>query len=151
MRKDLTMIFSRTRLCLVLGLLVLLPAIVAAQSQPPRSIPVTIASGASLSGAISLDGCTLGAIETPSAETVKWTTANITVLMSHDGGSTFTPVFDQFSEIVISVPTAAATQAVTITLPLGDVWTGRLIKFRSGTLTTPVIQPTTRNFKAICR
>jgi hypothetical protein len=65
----------------------------------------SIANGGSLSGAITLEGFVLMAIQMPAA----WTAADITFDGSVDGGLTFAPVFDDGgSEVKILAASAAS-------------------------------------------
>jgi len=105
------------------------------------AVPITIANGASLSGAVDFyvtDNPV--ALQMPAA----WTTANLTVQASFDG-TTFTDVYsDDGTEKVI---TAAASRWIylNITQFLGV----RQIKLRSGTSGSPVSQGAARTIYLI--
>lgn len=91
----------------------------------------TIANGASLSGAVEIDGATLVGVVMPAA----WTTANLTLQMSADD-SNFANVYDELgSEKTI---TAAASRY--ILLNPSDYLGSNSLKIRSGTSGTPVNQ-----------
>lgn len=91
----------------------------------------TIANGASLSGAIDLDGSTVVGIVMPAA----WTTANLTLQMSHDD-STFNNVYDELG----SEKTITASTSRYILLNPSDYLGADGLKIRSGTSGTPVNQ-----------
>lgn len=97
---------------------------------------VTIASGNSLSGAISLSTALLSAVVMPAA----WTSANLTFQASIDGGVTFNNVFDDAGNELTM--TAAANRY--IILANISQWIGfgpnTQIKIRSGTSGSPVTQ-----------
>jgi hypothetical protein len=91
---------------------------------------VTILSGTSLSGAVSLpEGFIFTGVQMPSA----WTTANLTFQFSIDG-ATYTDAYDEVGTEITVV--AAASRFIRIP-ELGAV---RYVKIRSGTTGTPVNQ-----------
>lgn len=94
-----------------------------------------IASGASLSGVIDIDGGLAYSLHMPSA----WTTANLTFQASYDG-TTFNNVYDDAgNEVTV---TAAASRAITI---LSNYLTPfKYIKIRSGTSGSAVNQAADR-------
>ena len=98
----------------------------------PITIPVTIASGASLSAAIDLKDYSyrLVGIQMPSA----WTTAGLSFQASVDG-STFQEVFSGGSAYSI-----AALVSQYVIVPVNDFAGIQVFKVRSGTSGTPVAQ-----------
>ena len=99
-------------------------------SQALETTTLTIANGASLSGAVDLKGRKLVAIDMPSA----WTAASLTFQASPDG-VTYDDMYDGATERAITV---AASRYMM--LNIGD-WIGvRFLKIRSGTAGTPVNQ-----------
>lgn len=107
-------------------------------------IPLAIAEGASLSGALALVGGT-GPVRLymPAA----WTPAALTVQESHDGGDTWLDLYDA-SGTEYSIA-AAASRA--IVLPPADFPDGRLIRLRSGTAASAVNQAAARTIYALVR
>ena len=94
--------------------------------------PATIASGASLSGAIHLHNQRLFAIVMPSS----WTAANLTFQGSHDGSTYFDVYNDAGTEVTV---VAAASRFIIIASPVALLGLQRL-KVRSGTSGSPVNQ-----------
>lgn len=102
----------------------------------------TIANGASLSGAVELEGMELVAIEMPAA----WTAANLTFQGSHDG-VTFNNVHDD-AGTEVSV-TAAAARFIRLN---PELWGGfHAIKVRSGTAGAAVNQGAERVINLVLR
>ena len=100
------------------------------------NVTTTIANGASESSAIDLDGHWLGAVSLPAA----WTAADLTVLASPDGGSTWLPVYDAAgNEVTIQADTE---RWVAVTRESTEAY--RRIKLRSGNAATPVNQGAAR-------
>lgn len=91
----------------------------------------TIASGQSLSGAVSIGGSVLAALHIPAA----WTAAALSFQSSIDGGTTWADVFDDGgAEVAIpsaSIPTAAARAIVNGTI-LEKLAGLTMIRCRSG-------------------
>jgi len=118
-----------------IALLFALPAY-AAGDLAVRPVTVTIANGASLSGAVDLGPNRLFAIIMPAA----WTTANLTFQVSADG-TTYNNLYDDTgTEVTV---TAAASQYIVISSPakmLGARW----FKVRSGTNASAVNQAAAR-------
>ena len=103
-------------------------------SQAVETTTVTIASGASLSGAVDLQGRKLVAIDMPSG----WTAASLTYQASADG-VTYDDVYDGATERSLTV---AASRYMMQNI--GD-WIGvRYLKIRSGTSAAPVNQGASR-------
>lgn len=95
---------------------------------------VTIANGASLSGAADLGTGRLVGIIMPAS----WTSAALTFQANADAGATFYDVYDDATERTITASGAAASRF--LSLPLSD-WLGvRGLKVRSGTSASPVNQ-----------
>lgn len=114
------------------------------------AIPVTIASGGSLSSAVALGGKVLVGLVMPSG----WTSADITFQASHDGGTTF-------GELVTSDFAAAdAIAAVQIHSPAASDFIAfdpaklrgvQSLKVRSGTSGAAVTQGADRIINLIVR
>jgi hypothetical protein len=100
----------------------------------------TIANGASLSGAISLRGGRLSAIQMPAA----WTAANLTFQTSFDG-ATFADAYDDVgNELTVSATISRVLQLDP------SKWVGvQYIKVRSGTSASPVAQGAARTLQLI--
>lgn len=95
----------------------------------------TIASGASESGPVDVEGSIIGAVRLPAA----WTAADLTVLASHDG-DTYVPVYAQDgTEFTID---AAADRWVN--LPREATESFHHVKLRSGTAALAVNQAAAR-------
>jgi hypothetical protein len=106
------------------------------------SLTATIANGASLSGAVSLEGATPLAIVMPSA----WTAANLTFQASEDE-STYNDMYD-YAGTEVTV-TAAASRHIWLS---PNEWVGaKSIKVRSGTTGTPVNQGAARTITILAR
>lgn len=93
----------------------------------------TIASGASLSGAVKLAGAGISGLNMPAT----WTTANITFAASEDDDAgTFNAVYDQYgAEYTV---TAAASRYIVVDPAM---FVGMFaVKIRSGTSASPVNQ-----------
>lgn len=110
-------------------------------SELPVAVSVTIANGASLSGAIDCSEGRPARIVIPSA----WTTANLTFQTSYDG-TTYNDLYDAFgTEYTVTVGGASRG----IILPLADFIGVRYLKVRSGTTGTPVTQGADRTLKLV--
>lgn len=106
-----------------------------------NSIPVTIASGASLSGIVDLGPLRAFGVLMPAS----WTTANLTLQASADGVNFYNVYDDSGAEVTITV---AASQYVILASPakmLGLRW----IKVRSGTSGSAVNQGADRTMNII--
>jgi len=107
------------------------------------ALPVTIASGQSLSGGVNLGGLRLFGIVMPAA----WTTANLTFQMSPDNGASWSNMYDDSAgEFMVLADTArylmldpAAFAAV------------QWLQIRSGTAGVPVAQAADRVLNLILR
>lgn len=108
--------------------------------------PVTIASGASLSGALELpDLRTIIALQMPST----WTTASLTFEVSSDG-VTYVPLYYNGAEFeVTAAGGATASAGVTIEPVVFAGWP--FVKVRSGTSGTPVNQAAERVLTVLIR
>ena len=107
---------------------------------------VTIANGASLSGAATITrGFALVGIEMPAA----WTAATITLQVATATGAsaTFNNVYDTAGELALSQPAASRFLALPATLLLGAVQ----VKVRSGTSGAAVNQGAARDVKLVFR
>lgn len=98
---------------------------------------VTIASGASLSGAADLDQFTLAAVVLPGT----WTTAGLTFQVTYDGTNYF-DLSDKDGELAISSSVAVASKAIALE-PYKFLRVAG-VKVRSGTSGTPVNQAADR-------
>lgn len=106
------------------------------EAAPCRAIPVTIASGASLSAAID----TGGAVPVRIAMPADWTAADLTFQVSSDGGTTWWNLYDAAG----TEYTVTAAEDREILLPYAELVGCRFIKLRSGTSDTPVNQAADR-------
>lgn len=106
---------------------------------------VTILSGASLSGAIDLQGARLFAILMPSG----WTAAGLTFQAGVSLSGTFYNLFDSDgSEVAVASAAAVADQYIQLTNPAR--WLGiRYLKVRSGTAGAAVNQGADRTISLI--
>jgi hypothetical protein len=102
-----------------------------------------IASGAALSGWVRLNSGNLVGLIIPST----WTTANITVQVSRDGGVTPHNLRDADGNEVTFIVTAGTW----IALPAGAFNGIEEIRFRSGTAASPVNQGGDRTLVAVLR
>ena len=104
---------------------------------------VTIASGASLSGAVDLGAHRLGAVIVPSA----WTAASITLQASQSLAGTYGDVYDDLgTEISLTAAAGRVITGVTLErIPL------RYVKLRSGTSATPVNQAAARTLTLVLK
>lgn len=107
-----------------------------------KVIPVSIASGASQSNVIDLEGLSMLAIEMPS----QWTTAALTFLAAPDSTGTFLPIYDDGgTEVTVAAPAAARMISLdTIALKLAPY---RYVKLRSGTAAASTNQAAARTLK----
>lgn len=111
----------------------------------------TIASGASLSAAVDMRGCTAMRIITPAGTGTVWTAADLTFQHSEDDVTYGVRYDDVKGVVTVGVPDAAATASVTIEIAPGDHYNLRFLKIQSGTPTVPVVQAASRTLKVICR
>lgn len=103
----------------------------------------TIASGASLSDAITLGGLRLFGVVMPAA----WTAANLTFQASFDGGTTYVDVYDYNG---LEVVATASTSRLIVLDPV--VFSAiPLLKIRSGTSGTAVNQGAARTLQIVLR
>lgn len=111
-----------------------------------HTVDVTIASGASLSGAVDLEGFAVVAIEMPAA----WTAAGITFQAASLSGGTYLDVYDDAgAEVAIS---AGASRVIAVTGADADALAPlQFIKIRSGTGGVPVAQAAERKLRLICK
>ena len=96
----------------------------------------TIASSASLSGAVQARGLVLTAIAMPDG----WDAASITFQSSSDSGTTWVDLYDETGEVEVSTTGADRVIALNQTPFLGLEY----LKVRSGTTGTPVNQTAER-------
>jgi hypothetical protein len=116
-------------------------------------VTATIASSASLSGAVDLQQASSGllqagvlvGIELPAS----WTTANLTFQGSHDGVD-YADVYDEFG-IELTTVVGALSAARRVVLDPARFAGLRYIKVRSGTTGTPVSQGAARDIGLIVR
>jgi hypothetical protein len=106
-------------------------------------IPITIASGNSLSNAVDLGGLRLFGIFMPSV----WTAANLTLQMSPDGGTTWVNLYDIYGNEV----TVIAASSKAIVLDPVTYASLRYLRVRSGTSSTPVAQAQDSTLQLVTR
>jgi hypothetical protein len=94
-------------------------------------LTATIANGASLSDALTLNGKQIAIIEMPAA----WTAAVLSFQGSNDGTNYFNIFDDNGNEVIVFVD---ASQRIRV--DLGSLSQHKYIKLRSGTSVTPVTQ-----------
>lgn len=109
-----------------------------------KIITVTIASGASQTGAIDLENYQLAAIQMPTA----WTAAGISYLAATTKTGTYQPVYSNGIEVTASVAASTCAVAADNALCLAPL---RFIKIRSGTAGTPVNQGADRTLTLILK
>lgn len=108
------------------------------QHQPsPIRIPATIPNGQSMCEVVDLDAQVLSGIRLPNS--AGWTSANLTFMVSCDGGKTFADLYKDGSEYTITVPTGR-TNPTFFAVPPQDFVGFSHIRVRSGTAATPVNQ-----------
>lgn len=104
------------------------------------AIIATIPSGGSLSGAVPIEGASMGTILMPAA----WTAADLTFQHAESKGGTFVDATDESgTEIALTV---AASKSVPIP---PEVMVCPWIKIRSGTSGTPVNQDAARELRVV--
>lgn len=101
---------------------------------------VTIANGASLSGAIDLGSSSLAGILMPSA----WTAAGLSFAVSTSLAGTYVPLWNAIGS-EYTVPSASAVASQFIVLPVADFLGIQFIKVRSGTAGSAVNQGASRD------
>lgn len=106
---------------------------------------VTIANGASLSGALDTKGMTVVGFEMSAA----WTAAGLS-FQGSDDNSTFGNVYDSAGEVTIASASVVASGRLIIDATR-LVGMGRYIKVRSGTAGTPVNQGAARTLGILIR
>lgn len=107
-----------------------------------RDATVTIANGASLSGAVMLGAGVPLAVQMPAA----FTGTQLTFQTSHDG-STYQNLYDDAgNEIAVTV---AASSNVALPASVMAAW--RYVKLRSGTASVPTTEAADRTLKLINR
>lgn len=116
----------------------------AAQDQGIFTQTVTIASGASLSGAATVNNAHLVGIVMPAA----WTAATLTFQVSRDG-TTFTDFYRDGAEYTRTEPTTAASRDIGISP--GDFAGVAALKVRSGTGAAAVNQGADRVITLVFR
>lgn len=112
---------------------------------PTKVLPVTIASGASLSDIIDLGAHKLCAILMPAA----WTAANLTFQAAISPRGTFTDVYDD-AGVEVAV-TAATSRCIGLDATASELAALRFIKLRSGTAGVPVNQGAARTIYLILK
>ena len=111
-----------------------------------ETIDVTIANGASLSGAATLDGKSVVGLISPAA----WTPAGISFEASRDG-TTFYPLYSAAGEVSIPSAHVAAAEARFFQMDPGD-WIGfAAVKVRSGLNGAAVAQGAARTVTLVVR
>lgn len=104
-----------------------------------KQVIATIASGASLTGAIDLEDFNLISIEMP----IAWTTANLTLQASKESAGQYKDVYDD-AGTEVSITAAGNRFLVIGTVTKAAIRGLRFIKLRSGTTGTPVNQDAKR-------
>ena len=112
-----------------------------AYSRNTKIATATIASGASLSGAVGTDVLDLVAVITPAA----WTAADITFQALY-GGTTYVDCYISTADTEVTVQAGASRF---ITIPAGTLSGANSIKVRSGTAGLPVNQAAARDVTLI--
>jgi hypothetical protein len=97
--------------------------------------PAIIAPGGSLSAPVALGALTLCGISMPAA----WTAATLSYQASPDGGTTWQELFDDAGN-AISTQAAAGQMILTLKIPEYCLRGINLLKVRSGSSGTPVVQ-----------
>lgn len=109
-------------------------------------VPVTIASGASLSPEVNVNDMTIVGVEMPAA----WDAAALTFAALTADGSTFGVVRDDTgTEVTVASVAASAYVAIPAATAAKLVGLGR-VKVRSGTSGVPVNQTGNRSFFLVC-
>lgn len=115
-----------------------------ASNAPRGVVNATIASGQALSDAIDLRPYgALTRIGIPSA----WTTADITFLVSSDGGTTYSPLYDLYGNEIVAKVGGTSRE---VKVPFETFMDTDFIKLRSGTTGAPVNQSATRTLTLTC-
>ena len=110
-----------------------------------KALPITIASGASLSNGALIGDHVLVGIQMPAA----WTAASLTFQTSFDGGASWKNLYDDAGNEVTLSPTSPAGKYLSVS---PDPFGGSLfLKVRSGTAGVPVNQAATRSLTLITR
>jgi hypothetical protein len=104
----------------------------------------TIASGASLSGAVEIGDATVVALVLPGT----WTAANLTLQASLDG-STFCDVYKNNGATELEIAAAASRYALLNLSDIGGLRGAQSIKVRSGTAGSPVNQGGARSIGVV--
>lgn len=112
--------------------------VMSVQSAGRLTPTVTIANGASLSGAVDLGSASLVGIVMPAA----WTAADLSFQVSADG-VTYGNLFDTIGAEYL-IPSASAVAGQTISIPIADLLGWRYLKVRSGPAAAAVAQGAAR-------
>lgn len=117
-------------------------------SRSAHVLPVTIASGQSVSAAIDLSGTVLVALVVPAA----WTTAALTFLASPTKDGTFGDVYgDDGVEVAVGSGSVVAGRVIVPAGILENLAPLRFLKIRSGTAAVAVNQAADRNLSLIVK
>lgn len=108
-----------------------------------RHLDFTIASGASLSAGLNLNGMHGESIVMPAA----WTAAGLSFSVSDTLGGTYLPLIDALG-VEVTLTVAAAKSVV---LPLGLLRAHNFLKLKSGTSAAPVNQAADRAVQLLVR
>lgn len=117
-----------------------LAATLTVRSAGRTTATATIASAASLSGAVDLAASALAGLQMPAA----WTAANLTFQVSFDG-TTYADLYDSLG----TEYTVTASTSRFIALPASDFLGARYLKIRSGTAAVPVAQGASRDIQLV--
>lgn len=113
---------------------------------PAASVDVTIANGASLSGAQELTEGQLVGILMPAA----WTAAAVSFDVSYDG-TTYAPLYNQSGEVKVSSSHIATAERRYFALDPVDFMGARYLKIRSGLNGAAVAQGAARTITLLMR
>jgi len=108
-----------------------------------EALPATIASGASMTGAINLGGLRLFGLVMPES----WTAANVTFQASMDGGATWVNLYDQNGNEVVAI--AGASRCIFLSPSQFSFL--QYLRLRSGTASSPVAQTNGASLQLILR
>lgn len=111
--------------------------LVTVSNRVPERKNATIPNGQSMSDVVALDGDWAACFRVPPS--ASWTTANLTFMVSLDGGMSFGDLWKDGSEYTITVGTGR-TNATVFNVDPKDFSSVTHLRVRSGTAATPVPQ-----------
>lgn len=118
--------------------------VVRISNEIPQRVSTTIPSGQSMSGVVDLQAQLMAAVRVPPSSL--WTSANLTFMVSMDGGVTFGDLWKDGSEYAVVVGTGRVNATV-YDLDPKDFSSFTHVRVRSGTATTPVNQGADRELQ----